>query len=96
MDENYRFVVDGDKIRKSRLEKGYENIQQFSRKAGIAHSTLITIESGTRLNCYIDSLARIAKVLEVPIEKLLKIVPITKKRLPYKARKKKEVNANEN
>ncbi len=88
MDTNFRFIADGEKIKKLRTEKGFHSTYELAKYVGVAPSTITTIEQGTRSNCYVDSIARIAIVLEVSMEELLKKEPLKDQELSFKSRKK--------
>lgn len=58
-------------LRELRLKKGLSQME-LAERAGVKQSVISYIESGRTKNPRIDTLASIAKVLGVPIEKLLK------------------------
>ena len=58
-------------IRSHRKEKGFSQ-DRLSKEADIAYNTIVKIESGENSNPTVDTLERIAKALDVSIEKLFK------------------------
>lgn len=58
-------------IRLHRKEKGFSQ-DRLSKEAGVAYNTIVKIESGENPNPTVDTLERIAKALNVSIEKLFK------------------------
>jgi len=60
----------GDNIKKFRKKKGLSQ-DNLARAAGIPYTTLIKIESSVVKNPSVQNVAKIAKALEVNIEKLL-------------------------
>lgn len=90
MDTNFKFIADGEKIKKLRIEKGYRSTYELAKYVGVAASTITTIEQGTRSNCYVDSIARISIVLGVSMEELLKKEPVNIENFNYKKRQVKK------
>lgn len=60
----------GDNIKKLRKKKGLSQ-DNLARAAGIPYTTLIKIESSVVKKPSVQNVAKIAKALEVNIEKLL-------------------------
>lgn len=58
-------------IRRFRKEKGISQ-DGLSKKAEVAYNTIVKIESGENSNPTVDTLERIAKALNLSIEKLFK------------------------
>jgi len=58
-------------IKKYRKEKGLSQ-DKLARLADIAHATIIKIESGANKNPTIETLAKIAKALNVGVDDLIK------------------------
>jgi len=56
-----------------RLRKQFKLSQEeLAKKAGVTYSTLIKIESGVNMNPTINTLMKIAKVLKIKIDDLLR------------------------
>ena len=60
----------GQKIKSAREGAGLTQVQ-VARKARIAQSTLSGLESGQRNGARLETLRRIARVLEVPLAELV-------------------------
>lgn len=60
-----------DNVRKTRKKAGLSQ-DKLAREAGIAYNTVVKIESGENKNPTIDTLSKIAKVLGVSVDELLK------------------------
>jgi len=58
-------------IRKYRKEKNFSQ-DRLSKEAEVAYNTIVKIESGENPNPTVNTLERIAKALDVSIEKLFK------------------------
>lgn len=58
-------------IRRRRKELGLSQ-DKLSKLAGVAYNTIVKIESGENPNPTIETLKKIAKALEIPIDALLK------------------------
>jgi len=58
-------------IRSHRKTKGFSQVR-LSKEADVAYNTIVKIESGENPNPTIETLERIAKALDIPIEKLFK------------------------
>jgi len=58
-------------IRKYRKEKNFSQ-DRLSKEAEVAYNPIVKIESGENPNPTVDTLERIAKALDVSIEKLFK------------------------
>lgn len=61
----------GDNIKELRKKKGLSQ-DNLARAAGIPYTTLVKIESNVVKKPSVQNVAKIAKALEVKIEKLLK------------------------
>ena len=61
----------GKNIRQHRKKLGLSQ-DKLSKIAGVAYNTIVKIESGENPNPTIETAQKIAKALEVSIEKLLK------------------------
>ena len=58
-------------IRSHRKEKGFSQ-DRLSKETDVAYNTIVKIESGENPNPTVDTLERIAKALDISIEKLFK------------------------
>ena len=58
-------------IRRYRKERGFSQ-DKLSKEAEVAYNTIVKIESGENPNPTVETLERITKALDVPIEKLFK------------------------
>ena len=61
----------GENIKKRRTKLGLSQ-EDFAQKSGVKYTTLTKIESGVIKTPSVLMVEKIAKVLEVPIEELLK------------------------
>ena len=68
--QNYKSVI-AKNIKRLRKEKGISQ-DRLSKLADLSLNTIVNIESGNSPNPTIETLEKIAKALEVSIEKLLK------------------------
>ena len=68
--QNYKSVI-AKNIKRLRKEKGISQ-DRLSKLADLSLNTIVNIESGNSPNSTIETLEKIAKALEVSIEKLLK------------------------
>ena len=59
------------KIKQRRKEVGLSQ-DKLSKLAGVAYNTIVKIESGENPNPTIETLKKIAKALNAPIEELIK------------------------
>jgi transcriptional regulator with XRE-family HTH domain len=69
MNQNGR--QDGTAIRRLREERGYRHVKAFAARVGITPQALSNIELGNK-PAGIDVLVTIARVLGVPVDKILK------------------------
>jgi len=60
-----------ENLKKLRDKKGY-SLEKVARLADLSLNTIVKIENGVNQNPTIETLTRIAKALEVPIEDLIK------------------------
>lgn len=60
-----------ENIKKTRSQKGISQ-DRLSKMADLAYNTIIKIESGTIQNPTIETLAKIAKALDVKVDDLIK------------------------
>lgn len=60
----------GDKVRQRRKKFGLSQ-DKLSKVAGVAYNTIVKIESGENRNPTLDTLKKIAKVLEVRLDDLI-------------------------
>ncbi len=68
--QNYKSII-AKNIKRLRREKGISQ-DRLSKLADLSLNTIVNIESGNSPNPTIETLEKIAKALEVSIEKLLK------------------------
>ncbi len=59
-----------DNLKKYRLEKGYSR-RKLALESGVTRETVFNIETGKRRTTY-DTLVKLAKALDIPIENLVK------------------------
>jgi len=64
-------MVKSSKIKQAR-EKLRLSQEKLARLAGVSNNTIINIEEGKHQNPTIETLKKIAKALNVPIEELIK------------------------
>lgn len=64
-------MVESSKIKRIREKLGLSQ-EKLARLADVSNNTIINIEAGKQDNPTIDTLKKIAKVLNVPIEDLIK------------------------
>jgi len=62
----------GEKIRKLRQRKKMSQ-DRLSKKADLALNTIVKIETGENPNPTFETLQKIAKALDIPLEKLIKL-----------------------
>jgi transcriptional regulator with XRE-family HTH domain len=62
----------GEKIKKLRQQKKMSQ-DRLSKKADLALNTIVKIETGENPNPTLETLQKIAKALDVPLEKLIKL-----------------------
>jgi transcriptional regulator with XRE-family HTH domain len=62
----------GDNIKKLRKQKGY-SLERVSKLADLSLNTIVKIESGINKNPTIETLSKIAKALDVSLDKLLNV-----------------------
>jgi len=62
----------GEKIKKLRQQKKMSQ-DRLSKKADLALNTIVKIETGENSNPTLETLQKIAKALDVPLEKLIKL-----------------------
>lgn len=67
---NYNGNNLGEIIKIKREEKGY-SIRELSRLSGISHTTICDIESGIANNSSFNTIAKIARVLNIDINKFI-------------------------
>jgi transcriptional regulator with XRE-family HTH domain len=60
-----------DNLRKLRGKKGY-SLEKIARLADLSLNTIVKIENGVNQNPTIETLTKIAKVLEVGVDDLIK------------------------
>jgi len=60
-----------ENLKKLRDKKGY-SLEKVARLADLSLNTIVKIENGVNQNPTIETLTKIAKALEVPIEDLIK------------------------
>ena len=60
-----------DNLKKIRAKKGYP-LEKVARLADLSLNTVVKIESGVNKNPTIETLAKIAKALEVGVDDLIK------------------------
>ena len=60
-----------ENLKKLRDKKGY-SLEKVARLADLSLNTIVKIENGINQNPTIETLTRIAKALEVPIDDLIK------------------------
>ncbi len=64
-------MVKSSKIKQARKKLGLSQ-EKLARLADVSNNTIINIEAGKQQNPTIETLKKIAKVLNVPIEDLIK------------------------
>jgi len=64
-------MVESSKIKRTREKLGLSQ-EKLARLADVSNNTIINIEAGKQRNPTIDTLKKIAKALNVPIEDLIK------------------------
>lgn len=57
-------------LKKYRMEKGWSQ-EKLSREAGISYQTLVKIERGSIENPKIETIIRLAKALNITIDKMV-------------------------
>lgn len=57
-------------LKKYRMEKGWSQ-EKLSREAGISYQTLVKIERGSIMNPKIETILKLSKALNIPLEKLV-------------------------
>ena len=57
-------------LKKIRAEKGY-SLEKVARLADLSLNTIVKIENGVNQNPTIDTLSKIAKVLEIKVDDLI-------------------------
>ena len=62
----------GEKIKKLRQQKKMSQ-DRLSKKADLALNTILKIETGENSNPTLETLQKIAKALDIPLEKLIKL-----------------------
>jgi len=62
----------GEKIKKLRQQKKMSQ-DRLSKKADLALNTIVKIETGENSNPTLETLQKIAKALDIPLEKLIKL-----------------------
>jgi len=60
-----------DNLKKLRAKKGL-SLEKIARLADLSLNTIVKIENGVNTNPTIDTIKKIAKALNVPIEELIK------------------------
>jgi len=60
-----------ENLKKLRDKKGY-SLEKVARLADLSLNTIVKIENGVNQNPTIETLTKIAKALEIPIEDLIK------------------------
>lgn len=68
---NKQLSTIANNIRRYRKEKGFSQ-DRLSKVAEVAYNTIVKIESGENPNPTVETIRRIAKALDVSIEKLFK------------------------
>ena len=64
-------MVESSKIKRAREKLGLSQ-EKLVRLADVSNNTIINIEAGKQQNPTVDTLNKIAKALNVPIEDLIK------------------------
>ena len=64
-------MVESSKIKRLREKLGLSQ-EKLARLANVSNNTIINIEAGKQQNPTVDTLKKIAKPLNVPIEDLIK------------------------
>jgi len=64
-------MVESSKIKRIREKMGLSQ-EKLARLADVSNNTIINIEAGKQQNPTIDTIKKIAKTLNVPIEDLIK------------------------
>ena len=64
-------MVESSKIKRAREKLGLSQ-EKLARLADVSNNTIINIEAGKQQNPTVETLKKIAKVLNVPIEDLIK------------------------
>jgi len=68
---NKKLSIIAKSIRRYRKEQGFSQ-DKLSKEAEVAYNTIVKIESGENPNPTVETLERIAKALDISIEKLFK------------------------
>lgn len=63
-------MVESNKVKKLREKLGLSQ-EKLARLADVSNNTVINIESGKQKNPTVETISKIAKALNVPIEELL-------------------------
>lgn len=64
-------MVESSKIKRAREKLGLSQ-EKLARLADVSNNTIINIEAGKQQNTTVETLKKIAKALNVPIEDLIK------------------------
>jgi len=64
-------MVESSKIKRAREKLGWPQ-EKLARLADVSNNTIINIEAGKQQNPTIETLKKIAKAINIPIEDLIK------------------------